>query len=157
MDVTFINTVIKSVANVLEQMTQMEINAGKPKVKQPMEEAEGVVTGVMSMTGKDAVASVALSFSKEAALALANKMLPDEHHDIDHMVIDLVGELANMVIGDAKRQLQETGLDFSLSLPVIIYGPNHLIAHKANAPVLAVPFFIDEGCFTVEAVYEKSK
>ena len=98
---------------------------------------------------------LALSFDKEAILFIANKMLPDEHTTIDHMLIDLAGELANMVIGDAKRQLEDKGLRFEVSLPVMIVGEKHLIAHKSIAPVVTVPFTIDKGTFIVEAVYEE--
>ena len=155
MNLSFLNTVIRSVDIVLSTMARLNLKSGKATIRPPMQESPGIVTGLISMSGRQAQASVALSFDKEAILFIANKMLPDEHTTIDHMLIDLAGELANMVIGDAKRQLEDKGLRFEVSLPVMIVGEKHLIAHKSIAPVVTVPFTIDKGTFIVEAVYEE--
>ncbi len=156
MDLTFINTVLRSVNNVMS-MAQVKFEAGKPKIRDPMQVSCGEVTGVISISGKQARASVALTFSKEAILIIADKMLPGEHTAIDHVTIDLAGELANMVLGDAKRQLEDKGKRFTTSLPVMIYGQEQLIAHKAVAPIIVVPFQMEKGTFCVEAVYEELK
>lgn len=99
MNLSFLNTVIRSVDIVLSTMARLNLKSGKATIRPPMQESPGIVTGLISMSGRQAQASVALSFDKEAILFIANKMLPDEHTTIDHMLIDLAGELANMVIG----------------------------------------------------------
>jgi chemotaxis protein CheX len=155
MDVQFINPVLTAVKNTFMQMAGLSnLGMGKPTVIKNYELARGVVTGIMTMTGKSARASIALTFTESAALSIASKMLPDNHTSVNGMVGDLVGELANIVMGDAKRQLEEKGLNFEMSLPIIIIGKEHLIAHKANAPVIRVPFTTQAGEFCVEAVYE---
>jgi len=72
------------------------------------------------------------------------------------MVIDLVGELANMVLGGAKSELENAGYVFRLSLPTIKLGSDYLIAHKTNAPIIVLPFTMPEGEFVIEAGYEES-
>ncbi len=155
MDLSFFNTVIYSVDNVLSTMARLKLKSGKATVRPAMKESVGVVTGLISMTGRQAQASVALSFDKDAILFIANRMLPDEHTTVDHIIVDLAGELANMVIGDAKRQLEDKGFRFDVSLPIMIVGEKHLIAHKSTAPVIVVPFEMEKGVFAVEAVFEK--
>jgi len=157
MHVNFINPVLASMLNVLSTMAHIDPKVGSPKVKEKNEIVRGKnITGVMSMAGRRGNASIALTFSETAILHIAKKMLPgSEIATIDGMVIDLVGELANMVLGGAKSSLENGGYFFSLSLPTIILGTDYLIAHKTNAPIIVLPFVMPEGEFFVEAGYEE--
>jgi len=155
MDVQFINPVLNAIKSTLLQMAGINnMSVGKPEVIKNYQQANGVVTGIMTMTGDKAVASIALTFTESSILSIASKMLPDNHSSVNGLVGDLVGELANIVMGDAKRQLEEKGLNFQMALPIIVIGREHLIAHKANAPVIRVPFSTQAGEFCVEAVYQ---
>ena len=113
------------------------------------------LTGLMSMMGEKATASIALTFTEAAILHIARKMLPGEIFKIDGVVIDLAGELANMVLGGAKSDLEAKGYLFQLSLPTIIVGSDYLIAHRTKAPIIILPFSMPEGDFYVEASYEE--
>ena len=156
MKVNFINPVLRSMLDVLSTMAHIEPTVGAPKRKDKNEIVHGKnITGVMSMIGKRGNASIALTFSEAAILHIANEMLHGEFNAIDGMVIDLVGELANMVLGGAKSDLEKEGYFFQLSLPTIIFGSDYLIAHKTNAPIIMLPFTMPEGEFVVEAGYEE--
>jgi len=156
MNVNFINPVLTSILNVLSTMAHIEPKVGTPKRKDINEIVHGRnITGVMSMVGRKGNASIALTFSEAAILHIANEMLHGEFTVIDGMVIDLVGELANMVLGGAKSELEKEGYFFQLSLPTIILGCDYLIAHKTNAPIIMLPFTMLEGEFVVEAGYEE--
>lgn len=75
-------------------------------------------------------------------MQIAKNMLPGgEITTIDGMVIDLVGELANMVLGGAKSDLENQGYFFQLSLPTIILGCDYLVAHKTNAPIIILAIY----------------
>lgn len=158
MHVNFINPVLRSMQNILSTMAHIEPKVGTPKVKEKNEIIQGKnITGVMSMTGRRGNASVAITFSEAAILHIANKMLPGGVTTIDGMVIDLVGELANMVLGGAKSELENGGYFFKLSLPTIILGSDYLIAHRTDAPIIMLPFTMPEGGFVIEAGYEEIK
>ena len=157
MDVHFINPVIASLLNVLSTMAHLEPTYGSPKIKDRNDVVHGKnLTGLMSMVGKKATASIALTFTEAAILHIARKMLPGEFFKIDGVVIDLAGELANMVLGGAKKELEEEGVMFQLSLPTIIVGNDYLIAHRTKAPIIMLPFSMPEGDFFVEASYAKT-
>jgi chemotaxis protein CheX len=158
MDVHFINPVLKALTEVLSTMARLEVKPGKIGKKEQYEPVSGKnVTGLMSMASNEATASIALTFTEPVILEIANKMLPEPKHSIDGIVIDLVGELANMVMGGAKRYLEEEGYAFNLSLPTVIMGSDYLIAHRTNAPILVMPFKTRQGDFFVEASYERIK
>lgn len=157
MNVNFINPVLTSILNVLSTMAHIEPKVGTPKKKDKNEIVHGRnITGVMSMVGKKGNASIALTFSEAAILHIANEMLHGEFSVIDGLVIDLVGELANMVLGGAKSELEKEGYFFQLSLPTIILGCDYLVAHKTDAPIIMLPFTMPEGEFVVEAGYEET-
>ena len=156
MNVNFINPVLGSILNVLSTMAHIKPTVGTPRRKDKNDIVRGKnITGVMSMVGKRGNASIALTFSEAVILHIAEEMLPGEITTIDGMVIDLVGELANMVLGGAKSDLEKEGYFFQLSLPTIIFGSDYLIAHKTNAPIIMLPFTMPEGEFFVEAGYEE--
>jgi len=166
MEAQFINPVIASVVNVLTTMSQIKPSTGLPIRKKAGDFAKGKnITGLMTMVGKKEVianlskrvsASIALTFSEEAILHIAKKMMPMEITKIDGIVIDLAGEIANMVLGGAKTELEEKGYIFQMSLPTIIIGTDYLIAHKIKSPIINVPFSMPEGNFYVEVGYEET-
>lgn len=166
MEAQFINPVIASVLNVLTTMSHIEPRSGLPTRKKADDFVKGKnITGLMTMVGKKEVianlgkrvsASIALTFSEQAILHIAKKMMPMDITKIDGIVIDLAGEIANMVLGGAKTELEEKGYIFQMSLPTIIIGTDYLIAHKIKSPIITVPFSMPEGNFYVEAGYEET-
>lgn len=166
MDARFINPVIAAVLNVLSTMAHLEPKVGTPVKKKPFEPVQGKnITGLMSMTGKrkiiaditkKASASIALTFTEGAILHIAKKMMPMEITKIDGVVIDLAGEIANMVMGGLKRELEDSSYMFQLSLPTIIVGSDYLIAHKIKSTIIQLPFSMPEGDFYVEVGYEEA-
>jgi len=155
MNVNFMNPVLRSMQNVLSTMAHIEPKVGSPKLKEKNSIIQGKnISGIMSMTGRRGNASIAITFSESAIVHIAKKMLPSEITTIDGNVIDLVGEIVNMVLGGAKSEFENGGYFFSLSLPTIILGTDYLIAHKTNAPIIMLPFAMPEGEFVIEAGYE---
>lgn len=153
MDARYINPVLTALINVLTTMAQITPKVGKPATKQG-NIAPGVITGIIDLDGKQAKGSVAISFSKGVALDLTNRMLRMELKEIDDQVKDLVGEMANMVAGGAKRIMEEDGFDFNLTLPAVISGDNHEIIHKVDGPTIVLPFKVDSGEFFVEICFQ---
>lgn len=139
--------------NVLSTMAQLDPKPGKPSLKSG-DEALGVVTGVIAMEGPQANGSLAISFPKAVILDITHRMLREEKTEVDDMVKDLAGELANMVLGGAKGLLEKEGFDFGLTLPRIQAGEGHVIEHPYNGPKILLPFSIDAGEFYVEICFE---
>jgi len=157
MDANFINPVLRSMQNIFSTMIHLEPKVGSPTIKDKNSVIPGRnISGVMSMVGRKGVASIAITFPEPVILLIAQKMLPAAPATIDGNIIDLVGELANMVLGGAKSELENGGYFFKLSLPTIILGTDYLIAHRTNAPIILLPFSISEGEFFIEAGYEET-
>ena len=145
----FINATI----NVLSTMANLTPEVGKPFVKNNMT-ALGDVTAIVGVVGANKKGSIAVTFTKASAIAVVKAMLGEDLQDIIHDTKDAVGEVTNMVSGQARGRLAEMGVVLQGSTPSIIFGDNHCVTHVTKSPVVAIPFNTPAGPFTVEFCFE---
>ena len=81
-------------------------------------------------------------------------MLGDDISDIIQDTSDAVGEITNMVSGQARAGLSEMGIVLQGSTPSIILGDGHVISHVSSSPIIAIPFDTQAGNFTLEFCLE---
>ncbi len=156
MNVEFINPFLEAVVKVVKTMAFTEPKAGKPSLRQKNAPSRGDVTGIVGLTGP-VKGSFALSFSEPAILEIVTNMFGEDFLEVNSEVEDAVGELSNMVCGDARRLLEEKGHSFQASIPTVISGKGHNISHAIPGPSVVIPFTISQGAtFFVEASFEEA-
>lgn len=143
---------VKATVSVLSTMAMIEPQPGKPFVKHD-NTAIGDISAVIGITG-DRNGSISVSFTKKCAIALVKSMLGDDVQDIVQDVKDAVGEITNMISGQARAGLAELGMHLAGSTPSVIMGDNHTITHVTKEPVVAIPFTTEHGDFFVEFAFE---
>ncbi len=148
----YINPFLQATVNVIKTMAMIEPIAGKPFLKKD-KQAIGDISGVIGLTGASR-GSIVLSFSEGAICAIVGGMLGMEFPEMTDDVQDAVGELTNMISGDARRRLAEKGVIFEAGIPNIVSGPHHEINSIAKGPVVAIPFEIKGHKFIIEASFE---
>ena len=153
MDVRFINPFLEGAINVLRTMAMVEPRAGKPYFKKPNTAASGDVSGVIGMTGA-AVGSLALSFSEKSIVRIVNNMLGENFTEVNNEIRDAVGEITNMISGDARKRLEAVGFTITAAIPTVVSGKGHVIHHIIKGPSLIIPFEINEGPFFVDVCLE---
>ncbi len=114
----------------------------------------GDVSAIIGMTSPKKSLSLAITFSKAAALKLHSSMLGEELDEINADVGDAVGELTNIICGQARKTLSENGIDMDASIPMVIIGEN-LSIHPMGATSMVLPFRIDGLSLYVEISKEK--
>lgn len=93
-----------------------------------------------------------VSFSKSSILKIAaNILMEAEKDDIDKDVVDVVGELTNIICGGAKAELSKQNIIFDMSTPTVIKGKNVGIHYRRDAEIFVIPFSTAYGDFVVEA------
>ncbi|MDD5169249.1 MAG: chemotaxis protein CheX [Syntrophales bacterium] len=152
MDVRFINPFIKGTTNVIKTMAFIEPIAGKPYLKKD-QLSKGDVSGVIGLTG-DARGSLALSFTASCIFAILQNMLGEKYTEVDDEVLDAVGELTNMISGDARKHLEAEGLILTAAIPTIISGKDHVIKHIISGPSIIIPFSTANGSFVLDVCLE---
>ena len=153
LDVTLINPFINATINVLETMAFMTVTAGKPYVKKD-NIAVGDVTGVMGLTGV-AMGTIAVTFEEQCILMVVSNMFGEKIEELNDDIADAVGELTNMISGQARRELDEVGKVFKAAIPTVITGKGHSVRHYGNGPKIAIPFHTDGGDFTIEVCFDR--
>ena len=153
MDVRLINPFINATINVLETMAFIRVDAGTPYLKKD-NTATGDVSGVIGLTGV-ANGTIAVTFEEECILAVVSGMFGEEVHGIDSEIADAVGELTNMISGQARRELEEAGRRFRAAIPSVVTGKNHSIIHYTDGPKIAIPFSTEKGDFAIEVCFER--
>ena len=133
-------------------MAFIEPIAGKPFLKKD-QIASGDVSGVIGLTG-DAKGSLALSFTASCIFAILSNMLGETYTELNDEIYDAVGELTNMISGDARKHLEAEGLIITAAIPTIISGRNHIIKHIVSGPSIIIPFSTAHGPFVVDVCLE---
>jgi chemotaxis protein CheX len=138
-----INPFIVSNMETFTKMVGCEAKPGKPMLKKDSQ-LDYDISGIIGLSGK-IIGSVAMSFPKQTAIAVCNKFMAADYADLSEDILDAVGELVNIVAGNAKKGLTE--FDIEISLPNVIVGHNHRIVEPKGALAFVVPFTTPFGGF----------
>ncbi len=149
--IQFAKPFVQATIHVLTTMASITPTPGTPYVKSSSR-AQGDVSAIVGITG-DQTGSIALTFSKQCAIAIVRNMLGEHIEDIINDTKDAVGEITNMISGQARAGLVSLGVTFQGSTPSIIMGNGHTICHYADAAVVAIPFKTEHGEFTLEFAF----
>lgn len=153
MDVKLVNPFINATINVLETMAFVTVTAGRPYLKKN-NVAVGDVSGVLGLTGV-ANGTIAVTFEEKCILNIVSNMFGETMDCLNHEIADAVGELTNMISGQARRELEEQGKVFKAAIPSVVTGRNHSITHYSEGPKIAIPFETEGGAFTIEVCFER--
>ncbi len=92
--------------------------------------------------------SIVVSFAQEVAFAAAEAFLGTRPTSINAEVIDMVGELTNMIAAASKDRIGIAGI--TLGLPTVITGKGHTVSFANSAHVEILQFSSPHGQLTVE-------
>ena len=153
MDVRYINPFIESTIHVLKTMASTSVEGGKPYLKNsPI--AKGDVTGVIGLIG-DVKGTVSVSFEEASILPIVSNMFGEKLTELNDEIVDAVGEITNMISGQARQKLELLGRNLRAAIPTVIIGKNHIISHITTHKIIAIPFSTENGEFTIEVSFEK--
>ncbi|UCD91289.1 MAG: chemotaxis protein CheX [Desulfobacterales bacterium] len=153
MDVNIINPFINATLNILETMAFVKSEAGKPYLKKDSV-VQGDVSDIVGITG-ETNGTVAVTFDELCILKIVSNMFGEEMKEINSEISDAVGELTNMISGQARKELAEIGKVFQGAIPTVITGKNHKLEAMTKGPKIAIPFKTDFGSFTIEVCLEE--
>ena len=152
MDVKMINPFINATLNVLETMASIKAESGKPYLKKD-DVARGDVSGVIGFTGEKS-GTVSVTFDELCILKIVSNMFGEEMKEINNEIADAVGEITNMISGQARKELEEIGNVFQGAIPSVITGKNHKLESVTEGPKIAIPFKTKAGNFTIVVCFE---
>lgn len=110
-----------------------------------------VVEGVMAFVGIAGpwVGSGVISCTASFACRICELFLMTEASAVNEEVLDAVGELANIIIGNFKTTAESMVGSLGLSVPTVIYGKNFTSKSLGNKDWLVLPFKCGDDTFEV--------
>ena len=147
MNVAYINPFIESTARSLDMMAGIQAEKIGLSVKEDLITTYDI-TSIIGMTGETS-GSIIISFPATLACKIASNMLMEDIHEMNQAVQDAIGEIGNIVVGDARRLLIQEGFQLNISIPTVVMGKGHLISRSGDVPCIAIPFKTEFGDFEV--------
>ena len=143
-----IQAVHSATAEVFSTMLGIEVETAPVHTDQSN---PSVNEGVMAFVGIAGpwVGSGVISCTASFACRVCELFLMTEAVAVNEEVLDAVGELANMVIGNFKTAAEAVVGPLGLSVPTVIYGRNFTSKSLGNNDWLVLPFKCGADSFEV--------
>ncbi len=146
MKVEYINPFILASFSVLEALFS------KPPIKGEMSmqptpftsQQCNVVCGVSGEVQGQIIYGMSLS----TADRIASSMLGQKIKSFDQLAASAIGELGNMISGNAMQHLSEAGWVCDITPPTIMRGSNVEIS-TVSIPAIVIPLTLDQGQFFI--------
>ena len=152
-DVNFINPFLNATQKVFKIQCFTETMPGKPSIKKAGDPLLlGDISGIISISSETFNGTLAISLSEHVFVKIASKMLGEEIKNITEENVDLVGELANIILGQAKIELAQLGYGIQMALPSCVWGKDHKIKHFGGGVCVVIPMETEYGTFYSEVM-----
>jgi chemotaxis protein CheX len=125
--------------NVFSTMLGLEFEVGEAFIE---EDPPGPSEGVLALIGLAGTwaGSGTFSCSAEMARRLSSALLMADYESVNDDVLDAIGEVTNMVLGNVKTALEDKLGPMGLSIPTVVYGRNFAARSMARNSWTVVPF-----------------
>ena len=146
----FLATLNRYVPEVMQTMVGVTAKPGTGNENAPQPASLVGVTGSIGLSGK-VNGMVYTAFSYDLAQCVAEKILGGSASEQD--ISDVVAELTNMITGNLKSQLCDTGFNCSLSIPSVVRGDDIQVSAKTASVSVRNDYTIDDcpGKLVVQA------
>lgn len=142
----YLEPVVTSTINVLKNILRSDIDKGELTLRQEYELTGAVA--VIILLQDDSGESIVLNMDTKTALGICSAMNDAEFESLDPLGMDTLGEMANMIAGNAVSALNDNGVDFKVHLPVAV-GREELSRLTKGLELLQVPVLSKHGIITV--------
>jgi chemotaxis protein CheX len=142
----YIEPIVDTTIKVLDTIIQSDIVRGD-LILYRNGEVDYDVAIFIRITG-DTSGSIVVNMDTETALKICNAMTGDTFERLSPVVLDLMSEIANMIVGNAISTINDMGFEFHITAPVIA-SRNYIKRNVAGLEIFQVPLYTDYGEITV--------
>ena len=160
---TFSKPFIDAAKNVFETMVFTKLDPQKPVVKTDSL-SKGDISAILGLNGEVEVngetkaykAMLVISWPYDTYFKVASAMLMDTFVEYNDEIADVGGEICNMIMGNAKRDLATQGYTSNMAIPSMIEGANHKVNYPAGTTVILIPIKSAHGEMYIEICYSQA-
>jgi chemotaxis protein CheX len=144
--VQYINPFFAATKKICGEVIKVPVSAGPLRLRKADERIWKLfpVSAVINLGGA-VKGIISLSFSESVAMALAEGLAQEKFPSFDDNARDALGEVTNLIVGSAKRDLP--GGLVTISTPKIV--ATHQVEVFAGIPSLLLPFESTPGRFVM--------
>lgn len=143
------DSLCRATLEVFGTMLSMDAVAGERFTERaPQHPSHGLVA-LIGMAGAW-VGTGAITCSAELACKLSSHFLLTQFESVNDEVLDAMGELTNMIIGNFKNEMETHVGNLGLSIPTVIFGRNFVARSAAENDWIVVPFECGGETLTVK-------
>ncbi|MFW6006758.1 MAG: chemotaxis protein CheX [Halanaerobiales bacterium] len=154
MKVDYINPIYQAANQVFKNMFQLELEKGDLKLEEDIVTTKEANVSI-SITG-ELSGTILFSFPKEMALKMVEDMSGMETKEFDKFVASAIGELGNIISGNAISNLSDHNFDCDIAPPQISLGKNKTLS-TATEKTLVIPLHSHYGEFELNvSINEKN-
>jgi len=158
----FSKAFIDASKNVFETMIFTKLEVDKPVIKSDRKSRGNIsaiigLNGILTLNQEEVPyrSMLMLSFPYETYIKAASAMLMEEYTEYSEEIADVGGEIVNMIMGNTKRKLSESGYSCNMAIPSIVEGKNHTIQYPSSTTVILIPINSSHGPFFIELCYSE--
>jgi len=151
MKAAYINPFIDAVRRLFKTMLTLPVTVGPLELNQEAQPRHDVC-GVIAVAG-NVNGQVVVSMMPPLALSLASELLGGTIEEIDADCLDAVGEIANMIAGNAKTDFPDGA--GTISVPEVVIGRDK-IAYPVATPIISIPCQTDKGPLHIDVALKET-
>jgi chemotaxis protein CheX len=153
----YIQPFIDVCRNVFKEFLGCDLTAERPYFTSQDTVNEWDISAIIGLTG-EARGAVVISMKADLAVRLTGILTGAQHSVVDDDVVDAIGEIINIIAGNAKKGLEEA-FRLVISLPTIIEGTKHTVKWpNSHARIICIPFNIfEKDSFFLSVAIEAAK
>ncbi len=142
----FVEPIHKSTVKVFSTFLGMEVKEKGINVRTPLA-PKFEVSAFISFANQVSEGQLILNMSEKLARFIYKSLFQEEVDCMHAEIKDAIGEILNIIIGNAKEDLSQTGINFQLSTPFVIIGRDQFIDNAGNKAFVSSSYWSSEGFF----------
>ncbi|MGI6707085.1 MAG: chemotaxis protein CheX [Clostridia bacterium] len=124
-------------SEVFKLLLDLEVKAGSPELLHHIADEEDKVNIVIGITG-DIEGEILYRFPKETTLEMVKIMSGMDFPEVDSFVTSALGEIANIISGNAVTGLSKRRMTCDISPPRVIVGGGETLDTQSTIPIIAL-------------------
>ncbi len=155
MNVEYLNPIIRASTFVLEQTCSLQLEVGKPFLTETKYKNEVFIV-MLGITGQ-LHGQIILAMETGIAKELASKMMMGMPvSELDDMARSALGELMNMMMGNAMTVFSEMGIMLDITPPTIFLSSD-LSLNVGDSQMIGIPLSFPEGKIELNVAIKEQK
>ena len=140
-NVEYINPFLMAASSVMKNMCQTDVKIGKPYVRTTEFSSDSMII-MIGVTG-EMRGQVVIGFALDVACDIASKMMMMPVAEMNEISMSAIGELGNMVMGNAATILSTKGIGIDITPPTLCRGGISMMTSYAKN--ICIPLMYGDG------------